>query len=438
MEKKKTPVFVLILGILLAAALVVALIFGVKALVNKNDPAATGEPVNTGEPASTGEPVGTGDNGNTDPSATEPEDPAMTAVRAKDFYTEDEIAADDPRLDEVVAECGDYTLTNRQAQIFYGMQYVSFMSNYGAYAEYFGLDSTKPLKEQASMAEGLTWEQYFLMAAMEQFQQNAGAATAAKKANYVLPEQEQADLEDFLKSLADEGKSYGFETADAYLQDSFGSAITFADYENYLRLYFQAMSYENSIYLSVDPTDADLQAYVDEHADEFADMDMEARSIDVRHILISYDRDGDGEATDAEKAEAKTKAEELLAEYLTDPKEEHFADLANLNSEDPGSNTKGGLYEGVKEGDMVEAFNDWCFDTARQAGDTGIVETEKYGFHVMYFVGSDLSWKTEARHSIRMAHTNAFIDELATSYPCTIRYENVVLSPLPMSEASEE
>jgi len=35
---------------------------------------------------------------------------------------------------------------------------------------------------------------------------------------------------------------------------------------------------------------------------------------------------------------------------------------------------------------MVTAFNDWCFDEARQVGDTGIVETE-YGYHVMYFSG---------------------------------------------------
>ena len=36
---------------------------------------------------------------------------------------------------------------------------------------------------------------------------------------------------------------------------------------------------------------------------------------------------------------------------------------------------------------MVTAFNDWCFDEARQPGDTGIVETN-YGYHVMYFVST--------------------------------------------------
>ena len=36
---------------------------------------------------------------------------------------------------------------------------------------------------------------------------------------------------------------------------------------------------------------------------------------------------------------------------------------------------------------MVTNFNDWCFDSARTAGETGIVETE-YGYHIMYYVGA--------------------------------------------------
>ena len=38
---------------------------------------------------------------------------------------------------------------------------------------------------------------------------------------------------------------------------------------------------------------------------------------------------------------------------------------------------------------MVTEFNDWCFDPARQIGDTGIIHNESTGYHVMYFVGYD-------------------------------------------------
>ncbi len=431
MNKKK--ILILILGIVLAAAVVVGLIFGVKALLKRSSEPA--EPVSTGDTA--GETVPSGGTEPVDPTATEPEDPAMTAVRTKEFYTEDNVKADDARLDEIVAKCGDYQINSRQAQIFYGMQYVSFMSNYGAYASYFGLDDTKPLKDQSSMNSNLTWEQYFLMGAMEQFQQYAAVVTASKAAGYVLPEKEQADLEEFLGGLTEEGAAYGFESADAYLQDSFGSIISAADYEAYLQLYIQAMSYENSVYLSVNPSDEDLEAYRQEHAEDFEDTDLEEISVDVRHILFLSDADQDGTSTDEEKAAAKAKAEAMLEEYLADPTEEHFAELANLNSEDPGSNTKGGLYEGVRQGQMVQTFNDWCFDEARQIGDNGIVETD-YGFHVMYFAGRDLAWKTTARDSIREAHITALVDEATAAYPGEIFYEKLVLSSLPMAEAKEE
>ena len=64
--------------------------------------------------------------------------------------------------------------------------------------------------------------------------------------------------------------------------------------------------------------------------------------------------------------------------------EDSFAFLAAENSADTGSASNGGLYEEVYPGQMVDAFDAWCFDAARQPGDTGIVKTE-YGYHVMYF-----------------------------------------------------
>ena len=46
---------------------------------------------------------------------------------------------------------------------------------------------------------------------------------------------------------------------------------------------------------------------------------------------------------------------------------------------------------------MVDAFNDWCFDAARQSGDTGLVDTS-YGTHIMYFSSFGLPrWKAQAR-----------------------------------------
>lgn len=104
----------------------------------------------------------------------------------------------------------------------------------------------------------------------------------------------------------------------------------------------------------------------------------------VRHILITADKDS---ATEDEIAAAEARAEEILNEYLNgeEQTEDAFAALAMANSEDNAED--GGLYENITKSQMVAEFEDWCFDPARQEGDTGIVQTT-YGFHIMYFCGN--------------------------------------------------
>ncbi|MDY3225740.1 MAG: peptidylprolyl isomerase [Candidatus Faecousia sp.] len=124
--------------------------------------------------------------------------------------------------------------------------------------------------------------------------------------------------------------------------------------------------------------------------------------VNVRHILIqpthaedeAEDAHADGETySEEELSIARTTAENLLTQWKAgEATEESFATLANENSAD-GDGTTGGLYENVAPGQMVSAFNDWCFDSSRKPGDTGVVQTD-YGFHVMYFVGyTDMTYR---------------------------------------------
>ena len=84
-------------------------------------------------------------------------------------------------------------------------------------------------------------------------------------------------------------------------------------------------------------------------------------------------------------------AENLLELYkIGGETEEVFAELATANTDDTASAATGGLYEDItpKQGIYVESFTNWAVDPSRQAGDTGIIESE-YGYHVMYYVGDD-------------------------------------------------
>lgn len=132
----------------------------------------------------------------------------------------------------------------------------------------------------------------------------------------------------------------------------------------------------------------------------------ESETRSVRHILVSKD----SYETDAD---AKKKAEEILAEYNKGEKTaEAFGKLAEKYTEDPGSKTTGGLYAEFTEGTMVEAFEKWSFDSKRKEGDTEIVKTD-YGYHVMYYVGKGRAqWQTSVEATIKDNNYTEMFEEL--------------------------
>ena len=149
----------------------------------------------------------------------------------------------------------------------------------------------------------------------------------------------------------------------------------------------------------------------------------ETETVNVRHILFATSEHTEELPDDADETAQETAnenamktcwqlAEDALAEWESGNKtEDSFAELANQYSEDPGSNTNGGLYENVYVGQMVTAFNDWCFDSSRKAGDTGLVETN-YGVHVMYFSGNgDPVWKGTAKTALQSDNMDSWYTE---------------------------
>ena len=168
--------------------------------------------------------------------------------------------------------------------------------------------------------------------------------------------------------------------------------------------------------------------------------DNETDLINVRHILVGFsgDQNEDGTYTDEAKEAARTSAEEILAEWKSgDATEDSFAELANSKSTDTGSNTNGGLYENVYPGQMVAAFNDWCFDADRKAGDTGIVETS-YGYHVMYFVGATGETYRDYQivNDLRTADMNTWLEGLLEDYTVTMGDTSYMRKNISLSTSS--
>ena len=186
------------------------------------------------------------------------------------------VAADeltDEVLDRVVAECGDMTLTNRDLPVYYCQQYLSFANTYGMYLSYI-MDTTLPLDQQMYDEEN-TWQQMFLNAGLSMFQYHAAAAQEAEKAGYQLSAESEQTLAELKDSLQSAAESYGFESADAYLQNSFGPSVTVEVYQEFLRRALLGTEYLNSLVDAEQPTDAEISQYYDDNAETYAENRVE-------------------------------------------------------------------------------------------------------------------------------------------------------------------
>ncbi|WP_290649700.1 SurA N-terminal domain-containing protein [Aquisalimonas sp.] len=161
----------------------------------------------------------------------------------------------------------------------------------------------------------------------------------------------------------------------------------------------------------VSVTDADIQAYHDEHADDFvtpervrlayvelrredmldgvdvSDEEIETRyeqvkderyaeegEVEARHILIRVDDDASEDAV----ADAERRIRELRERILEG---ESFAELAAEYSEDPGSAARGGDLGQVERGDMVEPFEEVLF--ALEEEELSEPVRSPFGFHLI-------------------------------------------------------
>ena len=134
-------------------------------------------------------------------------------------------------------------------------------------------------------------------------------------------------------------------------------------------------------------TDAEVKAFYDENSAKFQGDEQRHAS----HILIAF---GVG-AKDADKAVAKGKALDILAQLKKNPKQ--FEELATKFSQDPGSAAKGGDLGSFARGAMVKPFEDSVF-SMKKGQISDLVESE-FGFHIIRL--DDISGASSSFESMR-------------------------------------
>ncbi len=417
---------------------------------------------------------------------------------------------------------GDESYTAAEFNYYYFNEYYNMVNTYGNYLSYFGLDTSKPLKDQ-QYANDKTWADYFTDNAISRMQKVQLLCDEAEKNGFVLPEKYQNTVSDSLSEMTESAGEYGFDNLEQYVTRIYGRGVDVELVTELMDRSVLASAYEEYLYNSYEYSQDELEAYYQENADTYdylsyvyyfcdgaadedagideetamanakalaesilegaADEDtFKARVLELtgeeakesrtqgnsvttlysefilsadreygdttliesdygwhavmflerddnhyntvaaRHILIKAEASEDGTYTEEAKKAALEKIEEIRDEYEAgDKTEESFAALAEQYSEDAGSNTNGGLYEGIYKNQMVTEFNDFCFEADRKPGDVGIVygESTSYaGYHLVYFVGTEDSLYSDqlADTAMRTNEYNAWEEAALESY----------------------
>ena len=174
----------------------------------------------------------------------------------------------------------------------------------------------------------------------------------------------------------------------------------------------------------IDVSNEEVRNYYDEHRSEFGTPE-ERRAA---HILIAVPAG----ASQAQQDTAREKSEQLLQQVSKTPA--RFAELAKLNSQDPGSAANGGDLGFVGRGLMVKPFEDAVF--ALKPGEISALVKSDFGYHIIKLIAvkpsRDLPFE-EARDDIltklRQQKSADKFAELAEKFSSTVYEQSDTLKP---------
>ena len=312
-----------------------------------------------------------------------------------------------------VIKAGDDEITFAEFNLYFRTLPLSIAANYNyyfgdQYKEQLlareGLDLDSPLKDQACPYIDGTYYDYFFNISKSRLTEIAALCCYAHENGVELEDSDREDIETRVSTIVSNSASVG--TISDYYGDPLGlttEAVVRSYYEK-VSLAKRALSvFTEKLGIDEDDIAAEREANPDKYEDDYY-------TKTVRHILFMFDY------YDTEE-DCLAAAQAVLDEYLTDPTEEHFAELANEYSDDAQKDsegnrtekTDGGLYSNVLLGKTVAEFNDWIYDEARVPGDTEIIKST-YGYHIMYFVG-DGELNDDGSATVESALTQKALDE---------------------------
>jgi hypothetical protein len=246
----------------------------------------------------------------------------------------------------------------------YNLALSSYVSQYGSYLSYFGLDVDGDLSTQMYSDE-LTWKDFFDEYAVSNIKQNKALLAEAEAAGFTYDTaDEYAEYKQDLKTAASEAGM----TLRKYVKDQYGSYATLGRISEYVKESMVLNAFYSQKQDELAPSDDEIESYYQENKASYDSVDyyiatfeaqLPTEPTELADAEPVYADDGTYTPSDAEIENAMTEAWELAVAGQ--------ASVGNNGEEILGSSRSSVSSSDVKE---------WLFDESRNEGDVTVIEDE--------------------------------------------------------------
>ena len=272
----------------------------------------------------------------------------------------------------------------------------NYITQYGSYLSYFGLDTSKDLSTQM-YSDTLTWQDYFEQNAVESLKQNKALMAEAKAAGFTYDTTDEYNT--FKETIKTSAASAGVSDKE-YVRSIYGSYATMGRIEEYVKndmvmnAYYQKLQEDNA------PGDDEIQSYYEENKATYDSVDYRLTTIEadlptepteladpVEETAADTTGTTDGTAaTDTTQDTAYQPSDAEIAKAMEDAKV--LADDAEQTVAKDGE-----AHENEKKSSVNYMISDWLFDDARKAGDTTVITNDNS--HCYYVVAFEKRYLDE-------------------------------------------
>ena len=272
----------------------------------------------------------------------------------------------------------------------------NYITQYGSYLSYFGLDTSKDLSTQM-YSDTLTWQDYFEQNAVESLKQNKALMAEAKAAGFTYDTTDEYNT--FKETIKTSAAAAGVSDKE-YVRSIYGSYATMGRIEEYVKndmvmnAYYQKLQEDNA------PSDDEIQSYYEENKATYDSVDYRLTTIEadlptepteladpVEETAADTTGSTDGTAaTDSTQDTAYQPSDAEIAKAMEDAKV--------LAADAAPTVAKAAEAHGHENKSSVNyLISDWLFDDARKAGDTTVITNDNS--HCYYVVAFEKRYLDE-------------------------------------------